>query len=88
MLFYRALYQTPADPAPIDTNHRATLAEAHAAAKGWPEPRFVRIELIDVPSDKAGILALLQGYNLDDFAPVRTWALTARGGLREVANGE
>lgn len=90
MHFYRTLYEPAQAVAPVNTDHRATLAEAHTAAKGYAgwQRDYVRIELIDVPTDKAGVLALLQGHSLDDFQPVKTWKLTPRGGLREVPNGE
>ena len=87
MHIYRTLLER--DGLPTDTNHRGTLGDAHEVAKGYPihERGWLRIELIDVPADKAGILALLQGYSLEDFTPIRTWALTPRGGLKEVENG-
>lgn len=71
-------------------NHRyyGTLAEAHTAAK---EPTsltdgtgfrrdWIRIELVDVPTDKASIIKML---NLDelDQRTLKQWILTPRGGL-------
>lgn len=88
MNFYRTLLER--DGLMPDVSHFDTLAAAHESAKGYSnhERGWLRIELIDVPTDKAGVLALLRGYSPDDFKPVRTWALTPRGGLKEVANGE
>lgn len=63
-----------------------TLADAHEALKARKHGQDPYIDLIDVPTDKAGILALL---NDDGFAYIsklprmRSWALTDRGGLRE-----
>jgi hypothetical protein len=87
MHFYRTLYEGPADVSPSDWSHHATLAEAHAAAKGYTDHASVRIELIDVATDKQGVPDLLRGYSVTDLTPLRTWAITARGGLRETANG-
>lgn len=63
-----------------------TLAEAGTHAKVlWPRDA-VRVELVEVAIDKEGVVALLNGT----ATPVveRTWALTERGALREVENGE
>lgn len=68
-----------------------TLAEAHARLK-LKVGRDARIELIDVDTSKNGVLALLRGDMYSPMCatkgPLRTWALTPRGGLKEVANGE
>ena len=87
MNFYRTILER-AGLMP-DASHFDTLGAAHESAKhyGTLDRPLVRIELIDVPNDKAGVLSLLRGYSPDDFKPVRTWALTPRGGLKEVPNG-
>lgn len=87
MHFYRTLYEGPADVSPSDWSHHATLAEAHTAAKGYTDRAGVRIEQIDVATDKAGVLDLLRGYSVTDLDPLRTWKLTPRGGLQQVDNG-
>jgi hypothetical protein len=87
MLFYRTLLERSG--LPVDITHTTTLAGAHTAAKGYAKRDLpdVRIELFDVPTDKDGVLGLLMGYSPDDYPPRRTWAITDRGGLREVPNG-
>jgi ribosomal protein S27AE len=67
-----------------------TLSDAHKAAK---EPMsltdgsgfrrdWVRIEEVEVPADKAGVLLLLNGAERNEET-LRRWTLTLRGGLRE-----
>ena len=84
MHFYRTIIERSG--LPTAATHHATLADARAAAKA--EPIHVReytfVELIDVPSDKSGILGLLRGYSVEDFTPLRNWRLTRRGGLEEI----
>jgi hypothetical protein len=60
-----------------------TLKEAHDAAKyaKTEGAADIGIDLIDVPSDKEGVLALLSGET--DFEAERSWILTSRGGLAE-----
>jgi len=49
----------------------------------------VRVELIEVPLDKANIIRLLDDSDRSREIPaLRTWKLTDRGGLKEVPNGE
>ena len=88
MIFYRVLYEVIG--LPTNTTHHATLHDAHKASKtGYSksERADVRIEQIDVDVSKAGVLSLLQGYSPEDFSATRTWALSPRGGLREIENG-
>ena len=73
----------------------ATLANAHEEArrfiKDGQDRNEVRIELFDVPTGKEDILTLLNGGSaVDDLGlgAQRTWAITPRGGLKEVPNGE
>ena len=92
MHFYRVLFEGPAGVSASDWSHHGVLLDAHNAAKGYAQRDCVRIELIDVNTTKDGVLALLQGYSpadtYDNVKVLRTWGLTPRGGLREVANGE
>ena len=71
-------------------DYDGTLSDAHATAKTLQPRDAVRIELVEVPTDKEGILALLNRMETvtNTFTVERTWALTARGGLHEVPNGE
>lgn len=94
MHIYRTILQHGA-LMPQDYSHHGSFAEAHAAARGygkdvWPN---VRIELIDISTDKDGILQLLRGYSIqegsvaDGMAPVRilrAWDITPRGGSAEL----
>ena len=68
-----------------DYSHHAKQSDAHEAARGYhPSDWYaVVVELIDVPVDKDGVLALLRGYSIDDFDPLRMWVLTPRGALAE-----
>lgn len=84
----------------IDDTHKflyaPTIADAHKRAKDEaPDqgPKFDRFDVsiseVEVPTDKAGILTLLN----DDpgtwsFKILRTWELTGRGGLKEVVHAE
>lgn len=70
--------------------YAGTLAQTHAEAKELHPRDAVRIELVDVPIDKDSILAILNRPDtfVATFEVERTWALGARGGLRDVANGE
>jgi len=92
MHFYRTLYETTPGAAPDDYSHHTALADAHAAAKGYLQAwnhHLIFIELIDVPTDKAGILDLLRGYDVQsDFRPIKTWKINHRGGLVETENRE
>ena len=66
----------------------ATLGDAHANAKKFNTTSWhlIRIELLDVQTDKLGVVALM---NHDPITKLlRTWCLTARGGLKEIENGE
>jgi hypothetical protein len=71
-------------------DYEGTLSDAHATAKALTPRDAVRIELVEVPTDKEGVLALLNRPQTvtQTFAVEQTWALTARGGLRDVPNGE
>lgn len=91
MHFYRTLYERAGTP--DSRAHHATLAEAHNDAKAFrvEDRSYVRVELIDIQIDKAGVLALLQAIDRREGIaadPIRTWAVSDRGGLYEIANGE
>jgi hypothetical protein len=60
-----------------------TLAEAHKAAKQWPQEAwpFVFLELFEVPTDRTSLIALLNGAQ--HKTRLRSWELTERGGLKE-----
>lgn len=91
MIFYRAILTSPVESGAIDWSHHGTRDEAHTAAKGYPKVNWpnVRVEQIDVATDKTGILSLLMGYDVSDQEPVTAnWGLTPRGGLRELPKGE
>lgn len=68
------------------------MADAHSMAKtelktfNWSLPES-RIELVEFQTDKETLCNLLAGWGCE-MQVLRTWALTPRGGLREVANGE
>ena len=66
----------------------ATRAEGHAALKNYPLNTHpdARLELVEVPTGKDNVLAILRGGG--KFTVEKTWMLTSRGGLTEVANGE
>lgn len=46
-----------------------------------------RVELVQFEHDKATTCSILSGWGCD-MKVLRTWALTPRGGLKEVPNGE
>jgi hypothetical protein len=49
----------------------------------------MRVELVNVPTEKPYLLCYLNGKVKDvELEVLRTWALTDRGGLKAVPNGE
>lgn len=68
--------------------YSGTLSQAHHLAKnGKQDGRpfrqdWVKIEEVEIATDKAGILALLNGVGGNEM-PIREWTLTPRGGLHE-----
>lgn len=50
----------------------------------WP---FARVELVDIKVDQQTVASILSGWGAAETVQ-RTWAITARGGLKEVANGD
>lgn len=70
-----------------NASYQPTLTDAHRAAKKLSYFDAC-IEEVEVPTDKAGVLRLLNAETTNDmFTPLRTWVLTHRGGLKE-AGGE
>jgi hypothetical protein len=72
----------------VDIFWAGTLAEAHETAKkigkwAWPD---VRVELVDVATDKESVLLLLKGDQ--KCIVLKTWMLTPRGALTPCPNGE
>jgi hypothetical protein len=66
-----------------------SLSDAHTRAKFIPHRPDARIELADVPTDKAALLLYMNGQaDIVEFLVQRTWSLTDRGGLKEIANGD
>ena len=66
---------------------RATLAEAHANTKTWGAVPVI-VQLRDYPLDKASVVKILNHMVADDdpapdFTVLKTYTLTARGGLKE-----
>lgn len=74
--------------------YRDTLKAAQAKAKEGMERRQLgetRVDLIDVPTDKTGVIALLNMFSecgAVSYSALRTWKLSARGGLAEISRGE
>lgn len=62
------------------------MAKAELKGHNWSFAES-RIELVEIDIDKKAICDLLSGWGCE-VRVRRTWALTPRGGLKEVANGE
>jgi hypothetical protein len=67
-----------------------TLSKAHVTAQQagatlWGD---ARIEQVEVATDQQNVLRLLNGEGGFQSEPARTWALSRRGGLVEIQNGE
>ena len=62
-----------------------TYGEAKAIAREVPKHlrEEVVVEEFDVQTDKAGIIAALNGEPVYDKKALRTWGITARGALAE-----
>lgn len=78
----------------VDTDdkftYHPTKPEAHAHIKEnigkalWNEVRVVHIE---IATDQKSIASILSGWGVAETV-CRTWAVTPRGGLKEVPNGD
>lgn len=64
--------------------HYATLAEAHAAAKESKERERVRIEQLEIATDRATILRILNSQGGYVTATLKAWKLTPRGALQPI----
>jgi hypothetical protein len=87
MNFYRTYYYRPGVHFGFQgLNYHPVLKDAHVEAKKFDKDdwAFVFIELVDIPTDKTGVLALLRGIEHGNVKPRRSWELTTRGGLNEV----
>lgn len=71
-------------------SYEATREEAHRKLKAAPRRGECYIDLIEVDTDKAGVLAILnRDPDTNPFGKVlRSWDLTHRGGLRELSPQE
>ena len=73
-------------------HYDCTIEEAKATVQSFlpGDRQLVRVELVDVPSNKEGICSYLNqsGVNLGIGTVIRTWIGTPRGGLKEIQNGE
>jgi hypothetical protein len=61
---------------------------AHATAKRLPSIQWEEtfVDELEIQTDKAAIVALLNGHGPSgELVPKRSWCLTARGGLHEIA---
>lgn len=63
-----------------------TLKEAHEDAKTCQPRANARVELVNVETDKEGVISLLN--ETQSFDAERTWRLTPRGGLTDCPTGE
>jgi hypothetical protein len=64
-----------------------TLTLAHMRGKELGNRHTVRIELVEVPSDKVNVCGLLNQLGWRSRVE-KTYQLTSRGGLIECPNGE
>ncbi len=73
-----------------DARWYATRGDAHLAAKRYEDKEEARIDLFDIPLDKANVLFMINGEILPVTTkePYRTWYLTRRGGLKEFISDE
>ncbi len=87
MQIYRIFDSAAIDP-PI--HYEGTVKDAQFMAKSVIVSRVdARIELVEVPTDKTTVLLYLNtAMNMSSFTPLRSWKLTARGGLVEATIGE
>lgn len=71
---------------PTDSCYVATFNEARKWAKTVPPLQRYdsEVRLVEVPTDKAGVLRLLNGEGTE--TTVRVWVVTDRGGLKEITD--
>jgi hypothetical protein len=67
------------------TQYAGTLGDAKKVAATVPKPLRDQViaEELDVQTDKAGVVAMLNDAPEFSGEPLRTWAVTARGSLKE-----
>lgn len=87
MQFY-SIHSDHTNPNDKATAYAGTLGDAHAAAKrlthsGDIHFASIRIYLVELPTDKAGIVAMLNVTHVATDLN-RSWGLTARGGINEL----
>jgi hypothetical protein len=87
MQFYREI-NADCDPVSV-YQFSETLANAHVSLKAYDLHYLpsLRIELVEVPTDKSSICRMLNN-DAPELVALRTWCLTPRGGLKEINNGE
>ena len=90
MNFYRIVDTAQESRDGYVPHFKCTVADAHDYAKttpkvSWPE---IRIELVDIETDKESVCAILNHEVPNMPMPVRTWAMSPRGALVVVENGE
>ncbi len=86
MQIYRIFDSAAIDP-PI--SYEGTVKDAQSTAKLIASRADARIELVEVPTDKTTVLLYLNTVmDMSSFTPLRSWKLTARGGLADVPIGE
>lgn len=81
------IYRITRDESDPEPSYVGTFAECSPVMKGWNLHETSRAELIDFPVDKENLLAFLNGES-SKIVVEKTWALTPRGGLKVVPNGE
>ena len=76
------LFKMTVANAPDSTAYAGTRAGAQAAAKAMPKPLWidVLIQEVDVKTDKAGMVAALNGEAIETPTGA-SWTLASRGGL-------
>lgn len=90
MNFYRIVDTAQESRPGYLARFECTLDEAHGYAKLTPKVSWsdIRIELGDIPTQKADVCAILNHEMLEKITALRTWRLTQRGGLIECENGQ
>ena len=72
-------------------SYHGDRGDAHEAAKAYAKTyghHNAFIDLLDIPSDKAAILSLLNEVFPEPCTKLRSWCLTPRLGLKELPNDE
>lgn len=79
----------PGSPECSRIDWQPTQIDAQKAAQGWSTVALpdMRVELVEVPTDKYAVIALLKG-DQSAVKVLKTWRLTERGALHDIENGE